>query len=342
MSQAETPPPVPPRRRPPVRRVLAVALPVAIVAFVLWGLVQAARPAPDQLQGVVDTDQVNVSTKVLSRVERLLAREGDRVSAGQTLALLSSPEAEAGHARARATLSGAEAVQARADNGDRPQDIASLAATWRSAEAQAKLAAITARRAENLYAEGVIAAQRRDEAVAARAASAQQAAAAREQYRKALAGTRAEDKRVARSQVAAAEAGLQESRSLVDETRLIAPVSGEIDKRFANPGELFATGVPLFTIIDLADLWVAVNVREDEFHGLRMGQVLHGSVPALRLKNVAFRVDYISPQGDFATWRSTRQSRGYDVRSFEVRARPVRPVSGLRPGMSVLFPWPQK
>lgn len=345
MSETASPPAIPeppPPRRSRLRRGLGVLLLLAVLAFLVWGLVQAARPAPDQLQGVVDTDQINLSTRVLSRVERLMAREGDQVRAGQTLALLSSPELEASNAQAQATLSGAEAVQARAENGDRPQDIASLRANWLSTAAQADLAAVNARRADNLFAEGVISAQRRDNADAARDSAAQLAQAAREQYRKALAGTRVEDKRLASSQVDAARAGLQGTRSLVDETRLIAPVSGEIDKRFANPGELFATGVPLFTLIDLNDLWVAVNLREDEFHSLRMGQVLHGSVPALDLKNVAFRVYYISPQGDFATWRSTRQSKGYDVRSFDVRARPVRPVPRLRPGMSVLFPWPQK
>lgn len=347
MSQAEHPPAPetatpPPARRAKLRRLIGILLLLAVLGFLVWGLVQAARPAPDQLQGVVDTDQINVSTRVLSRVERLMAREGDQVQAGQTLALLSDPELMARHAQAEAALTGARAVQARADNGDRPQDIASLEATWRSAQAQAELAAVNARRADNLFAEGVISAERRDNADAARDSARQLAQAAREQYRKARAGTRIEDRRLARSQVAAAEAGVQQTRALVDETRLIAPVSAEIDKKFANPGELFATGVPLFTLIDLNDLWVAVNVREDEFHGLHMGQVLHGSVPALDLKDVAFRVYYISPQGDFATWRSTRQSKGYDVRSFDVRARPVRPVPRLRPGMSVLFPWPQK
>jgi len=343
MSEAERPAPQPPRaRRSPLRRLAGGVLIVAVLGFLVWGLVQAARPAPDQLQGVMDTDQINVSTRVLSRVERLLAYEGDQVKAGQTLALLSDPELMARDAGAQAALNGAQAVQARADNGDRPQDIASLEATWRSAVAQADLAAVNARRADNLFSEGVISAQRRDNADAARDSAKQLAKAAGEQYRKAREGTRAEDRRWAKSQVAVAQAGLQQTRALVDETRLVAPVSAEIDKRFANPGELFATGVPLFTLIDLNDLWAAVNVREDEFHSLRMGQVLHGSVPALGLKDVAFRVVYISPQGNFATWRSTRQSRGYDVRSFDVHARPVRPVAGLRPGMSVLFPWPQK
>jgi HlyD family secretion protein len=332
--------PAPPRRGG-VRKALLVAAPVAVAAFIVWGLVKAAQPAPDQLQGMVDTYQINVSTKVLSRVQRLIAREGDQVQAGQTLATLSSPESDSRQAAALASLSGAQAQLARADNGDRPQDIASLKANWMGAEAQAGLAAVDARRADALYAQGVIPAERRDQADAQRDADAQQAQAAHEQYQKALAGTRIEDKRLAASQVDAAKANLAEARSLEQETLLTAPISGEIDKRFAQPGEVVAPGVPLYTLIDLGDLWVAVNVREDEFHRLHMGQVLHGDVPALDLKHVAFRVDYISPQGDFATWRSTRQSSGYDVRSFDVHARPLRSVPGLRPGMSVLFAWPQ-
>jgi HlyD family secretion protein len=263
------------------------------------------------------------------------------VHAGQTLAELSSPEADSKQAAALATLGGAQAQLARADNGDRPQDIASLKANWIAAQAQAQLAALNARRADNLFAQGVIAAERRDQADAQRDTTAQQAEAAQEQYKRSLAGTRTEDKRLAASQVAAARANLIEAQSLEQETRLISPISGEIDKRFAQPGEVVSTGVPLYTLIDLNDLWVAVNVREDEFHRLHMGQVLHGQVPALDLKDVQFRVDYISPQGDFATWRSTRQSSGYDVRSFDVHARPVGAVPGLRPGMSVLFSWPQ-
>ncbi|MEJ0064383.1 MAG: efflux RND transporter periplasmic adaptor subunit [Caulobacteraceae bacterium] len=307
----------------------------------IWGLFQATRPPPDQLQGVVDTDQVNAATKVLSRVEKLLVREGDQVQAGQTLAVLSSPEAEGGAAQAQAALSGARALQDRALNGDRPQDISALEAAWRAAQAQADLASTSARRADNLFAEGVIAAQRRDEADAARASAAQNAEAAHQLYLKAIAGVRSEDKQVAASQVAGAEAGARVSASLLDETRLVAPISGEIDKKYANPGEIVLPSVPVFTLIDLGDLWVSVNVREDEFRGVGMGRTIQGSIPALGLKGVPFKIDYISPQGDFATWRSTHQSSGYDVKSFEVRARPVHPVAGLRPGMSVLFPWPQ-
>ncbi len=259
----------------PAKRIAGVALAAAFALFVAWGLYEAARPAPDELQGVIDTDQVNVATKVLSRIDRLLVREGEHVQAGQAIAVLTSPEIDARQAQAQAALNGAEALQARALNGDRQQDIATLDAVWRSAQAQADLASVSARRADNLFAEGVIAAQRRDDADAAKTAAAQAAEAAHQQYLKALAGTRSEDKRVAESQVAVAQAGVRETASLAEETRLIAPIAGEVDKRFANPGEIVLPSVPVFTLIDLNDLWVSVNVREDEFKNVGMGPRPH-------------------------------------------------------------------
>lgn len=329
-----------PALSPRWRRALALVLLLAFALFVAWGLYRAARPVPNLLQGMVDTDQINVATRVMSRVDTLRVQEGDHVEAGQTLALLSSPEADSRLAQAKAALAGAQALEARTDAGARRQDVASLAAHWKAARARAELAALTAGRMDRLYAEGVIPAQRRDNAEAARTASAAAAEAAHQQYLKALAGARQEDKRLAASKVASAQALLHAARAMEQETRLIAPVSGQVDKRFANPGEIVFPGVPVFTLVDLNDLWVSVNVREDEFQGVAMGRIIKGAVPALGLDGVPFRIDYISPQGEFATWRSTRQSRGYDVKSFEVRARPVQPVAGLRPGMSVLFPWP--
>ena len=68
---------------------------------------------------------------------------------------------------------------------------------------------------------------------------------------------------------------------------------------------------------------------------------IKGSVPALEARSAAFRVEFVAPAGDFATWRATRQSRGFDIKSFEVRAAPVQKIEGLRPGMTVLFDWPQ-
>ncbi|WP_024537869.1 HlyD family secretion protein [Comamonas badia] len=332
---------LPPASRRILRGVAAFLVFCAFLAFIAWGLKQALQPVPQQIQGMVDTSQINAATRMTGRVAEVLVHEGDKVEAGQLLARLANPEIAAQEDQALASLGSAQALQERTDAGARAQDIASLKATWQSTQAQADLAAVTARRMQNLYAEQVISEQRRDDAVAAQKASAEMAQAALQQYQKALAGTRVEDKKVSASQVAGAQARVRGAQSISAELELRAPASGEVDKVFAHPGEIVLPGVPAITLVNLDRLWVAFNVREDQYGALAEGRELRGSIPALQLQHVAFKVSHIRAQGDFATWRATRQSSGYDVKSFEVRAVPVQAIPGLRPGMSVLFAWPQ-
>ncbi len=328
-----------PSRRRNVR-LLAYAALIIVAVLLAVGLWLASRPVPEQLQGMVDADEVNVATKALARVDRLLVDEGDRVRQGQVLALLASPEIAGGQAQAAGALRSAQAVQSEAEAGARAEDVATARAAWLAAQSVADLARVTSRRAENLYAEGVVAAQRRDEAVAARNSSARQAEAVRQQYLKALAGTRPQNKAVAAAQVDIARAGLQTAQALGGETRLVSPIAGEVSRKLLQPGEVVSPIIPAYQVIDVDHPWVSVNVREDRYRGLRIGSVLTGSVPALG-QSSAFRVHTIAPRADFATWRATRQSSGYDVRSFEIRLRPVSRIADLRPGMSVLFDWPQ-
>ena len=323
------------------RNYLPVFIGVAVLAAIAVGLWLASRPPPDQIQGMVDAHEVNVATKALARADRLLAEEGDRVRPGQLLATLSSPEISGGEQQAQGALQNAQALASMAQNGPRSQDIAAARAAWMAAVAAANLAQVSSRRADALFAEGVFAAQRRDEAHAARDSSARQAEAARQEYNKALAGTRYEEKDAAAAQVSIARAGLNTARSISNkETRLVAPITGEISHKLVEPGEVVGPSIPAYQIVEIDRPWVSINVRENQYRGVRMGRVLTGKVPALGV-NERFKVYFINPQGDFATWRATRESRGYDVRAFEVRLRPVQPIRGLRPGMSVLFPWPQ-
>lgn len=194
-------------------------------------------------------------------------------------------------------------------------EIDAALAQLRRAEAASDLAQRTWQRVATLYKAGVLPAQKRDEAEASARAAADAVRAAR-----AAPLTLADGARVA------ANGGALE---------VLAPIDGEISSREANEGELAPAGYPLFTLVAPENVWVQLNIREDQFHSLKMGQGIDGEIPALGM-TVKFRVTYIAAEGDFATWRSVRQSSGYDVRSFEVRARPVAPVAALRPGMSVL------
>ncbi len=335
----EAPAPVPapaPARRFPVALVAGLVVAV-LLALGLW---LAYRPAPDQIQGMVDAREMRITSKVTGRIGAFHVEEGQPVKAGQLLYTLDSPEVAAKSEQAGGALAAAQAVESKADEGARPEDIRAAEAQWRRAQAAAELARTTSARTQRLYEQGVIAGQKADEARTNAVASAEQAKAARAQYDLALAGARRQDKAAATGQVQQARGAVAEVQAAADETRVAAPADGEVGKRLAQPGELVPQGFPVFVLTDIAHPWVTLNVREDQLRGLARGKELAGTIPALANKRARFRVVYTAPAGDFATWRATRQSTGFDIKSFEVRVVPVAPVEGLRPGMTVLFDWP--
>ncbi len=289
---------------------------------------------------MADADSNSVSTKISARVSRLLVREGDRVQAGQVLFELDSPEVAAKQKQAMAVLDAARAQAGKAEQGARVEEIRAAEANWRRALAGADLSRSTYRRVENLYRQGVMTRQKRDEALAQERSSSELAIAARAQYDLALAGARGEDKAAAQAQVRQAEGAVAEVRAAQAEINGRAPVAAEVGKRLVDVGELVPAGYPVFALVEIDRMWVSLNLRENQLGGIRLGRQLLGDIPALGRKAVRFEVYFISPAGDFATWRSTRQSSGYDVKSFEVRVRPLQRIDGFRSGMSVLFPWP--
>jgi len=314
---------------------------LAVIAiFVAVGLWLASRPAAPPLQGEVEAEEINVATKALARVERLMVNEGDSVKSGQVLAILSAPEVESGAQQADAALESARALQQIAIGGAQREDLDSLRANWAAAQATADLARTTSQRMDRLYAQGVVAAQRRDEARAARVSTAQIAEAARMQYEKLAAGTRKENREIAAAQVRSAQALVSASEAMQKETRLVSPADAEVWRRLVEPGEIISPILPAIQLVVTARPWVTLNVRENDFRAMARGRVLRGLVPALG-DRYDFRVTHVAPQGSFATFRATRQSSGYDVRAFAVKLEPVRPIAELRPGMSVLFDWPQ-
>lgn len=319
----------------------AMPLALIVVAVVALGLWLAWQPAPGQLQGMVDAREYRVASKVTGRLAAVHVREGEAVRAGQLLASIDSPEVAAKEAQVSAAVDAAQSQADKAQAGARRTDITAAEAQWKRAAAAADLARVTFERVDRLAREGVVAGQKRDEARTNMIASAEAARAARSQYDAALAGARAEDRRAAIAQAAQARGVAAEVAAARAETRIVAPAAGEVGRRLAQPGEIVGAGYPVLLLTEVQAPWVTVILREDQMAGLRIGREVRGEVPALGGKAARFRVSFVAPAGDYATWRATRQSSGFDIKGFEVRLSPVQPVAGLRPGMSVLFDWPQ-
>jgi HlyD family secretion protein len=313
------------------------------IRLLLGVLVLAAcRSDSTTVQGETDAKQVNVSTKVPGRVDSLYVREGDSVQRGQIVATLDGPEIRAKAAQALAARDAARAIRDKAQHGTREEDIRAARNNWLRAVASATIAETTYARLDRLQREGVVPVQKRDEAEASLRASREGAEAAKAQYDLATAGARSEDRAAASADLRRAEGAVAEAESYVSENELRSAVTGQVLLKIVEQGELVSPGQPVVTIIDLSDQWITLNLREDRLAGLLLGDTLLATIPAVDSAVRPFKVYYMSPLGSFATWRATREAGGFDVRTFEVRARPIQPLPGLRPGMSALVQWPTR
>ena len=316
--------------------VLLSAAAVACLLVLGVGFWMGTHPSEEPLYGVMQAKTVDVAAKVTGRVETLPVHEGDTVGAGQLLMTLDIPEVEAKLKEVEALKSAATARQSLVDEGARPQEIRAAKAQMQRAQAGQELAQKTFNRVHALYREGLISKQKHDEALAQKKSADELLAAAKEQYDITLTGARTQEKQAATALTAQATGGVEQVQSLVKEKNVTSPIASEISRIYVEIGEVAAAGLPLATLVDLSDQWAVFNIREDDMPKITKGAVLSAEIPALNAKNVQFKVYFINPRGDYATWRATRQSSGYDLRTFEVRARPVQPVSDLRPGMSVI------
>jgi HlyD family secretion protein len=314
---------------------IVVLLGVAVV--LAYGLYTITEPEPLVFQGQVEAREVDVAGKVVGRISQIMVREGDSVAKDDILFQIDSPELSAKMMQASSGRDAAQAMSDKADSGARSEEIQMAMFAWDGAKSAAELAQKTFQRFDALYKEGLISEQKYDEAVTMARAAEDAAKAAKAQYDMALNGAREEDKAAALAMVGEAEGVVAEVTAYKSETSLAAPISGEVSQVFIDEGELAPAGFPVITLVDLSDSWVVLNVREDHLMHFKKGTKLEASVPALGDRSIELSVFYIAVQADFATWRATRYSSGYDIKTFEVRLRPSEQIEDLRPGMSVLI-----
>ncbi|MFC6053237.1 RND transporter [Acinetobacter sp. Ac_877] len=317
------------------KKYLLLALIPIVLGIIAFGLWKAYQPKAVEIQGRVEAETVHISTKVPSRIEDIYVQEGQAVKKGQMLVRLHSPEVDAKKQQALASLQSALALQSTTNRGSQEENIASLYANWQSLKAQEALAKTTDQRGANLYKEGVISRQRKDEMHAAAISASEMTEAAYQQYSRAQRGSTPQQKTTADAQVDIAKAAVAEVNALEAETQLLSPIDGIVSKTYGKVSELVAMGVPVVSLID-QNFWVSLNIREDQYANVYKTKQLEGYVPALD-KQVQFKIKHIDAEGDFATIKTTRQTGGYDIRSFKVHLVPTQALPDLKVGMSVLF-----
>jgi len=312
------------------------ALIVVIIIIFIIGLI-VNKPEPVIIQGEADASEIRISGKVPGRIQRFLAKEGTQVKAGDTLVIIDSPELAAKLEQANAAESAAQAQNKKAIKGARKEQILGAYEMWQKALVGVDIAKKSYDRVQHLFDKGVIPAQKRDEAEAQYKAAVATANGAKSQYDMALNGAESEDKEAALALVNRAKGAVNEVKSYLKEITLTSPINGEVTEIYPKRGELVGTGAPIMSIVDMNDIWFTFNVREDLLGELKMGKTFKVKVPALNNQVVEVKVNYIKALASYATWKATKTTGQFDVKTFEVRARPTAKVADLRPGMTALF-----
>ena len=307
----------------------AVVVIVAIIGFF------ALDRGPELVQGQVEVSEYRVSSKVPGRILEIRVKEGDYVKAGDTLVILDAPEVRAKMEQAQSAENAAAAQEEMARNGARQEQIQGAFQLMQQAQAGLEIAEKSYQRIQRLFDEGVVSEQKRDEVYANYKAMEAQYKAAESQYQMARNGARKEDKKAAAALVGRAKGAVNEVNSYISETVQVAQMEGEVTDVYPKVGELVGTGSPIMSIALMSDLWGTFNVREDQLNGMEVGKTFKAFVPAFN-KDVEMKVYYMKDQGSYAVWKATKANGEYDLKTFEVKARPVEKFEGLRPGMSLI------
>jgi HlyD family secretion protein len=308
----------------------------AVVGLSIWYLV---RPQPLLVQGEVDATRFDIAARVDGRVADIPVERGQDVAANAVLVKIDNPETVAKHEQMVAAKIVADAQLANINAGTRAEVIAAKKAALERAQASVVLAQKTYDRISQLAEHGNAPIARLDQATDALHESQRASDQAKSAYEQAVNGYTKEEREIAVAAVGKAAADIKAVQSIIDQMVVYAPVASQVYQRNVNPGEYVSPGVPLVTLIDLNDMWVHFDLREDLVRTLKLGDRFDVRIPALSDRRVTVEVKLIATKGEYASWRATRATGDFDLRTFSIRAYPVEKVPELRPGMSAYLDW---
>jgi HlyD family secretion protein len=320
-------------------RTPSIIVGVVAVVVVALSLFYLLRPEPLLVQGEADATRLDIAARVDGRVKEIPVERGQNVPANAVLVRIDNPETVAKLDQMKAAMVVAEAQLANVLVGTRVEVVAARKAELERAQAALVLAQKTFDRTHILTEQGNSPQSRLDQMTDSLHENERAVDQAQSAYDQAVNGYTKEERAVSKANLEKANADIQSVQSIIDQLVVYAPVASQVYQRNVEPGEYVSPGVPLITLIDLADVWIHFDLREDLVKTLKVGDRFDVRIPALGDRSITVEVKLIATKGEYASWRATRATGDFDLRTFSIRAYPVQPVPDLRPGMSAYLDW---
>jgi HlyD family secretion protein len=315
---------------------IALSIPILIILFsIIYFIIRANSAEPEIYSGMLETTEVNVSSEIPGRINSILIEKGDLVVKGQVLATLETDILDAKKGQAQGLVKAARSLVEKAEIGARKEEISALQNQYQMAKSQFEFAEITYKRYQALYIDSIISKQEMDELQFKYDAAKEQMNAAKSMWEMGKSGARIEDIKAAYGSYDRAKGAFEEVEAYYDELQIIAPTSGIISNQIAEEGEVMSAGYPILTIQKPEKIYAIFNVREDHLTDFKKDNFYKAKIPGLDNEEVNFKVTYISPMADFATWVPIKAKGEYELKTFEIHLKPQERIEELRPGMSI-------
>lgn len=319
-----------------IKNKIIISIPIIIfITAITYLIINSLTKKEIIITGIVETTEIDVSSKIPGRIDTILVKEGDYVKKGDILAKLESKELDAKLEQAKSAMEAAQSKMIMVKKGARKEEKEAAEKLFLQAKSQYEYALKTWERFKKLYQEGVISSQEMDEIDFKYKAALNQMEAAKAKYDMALNGARQEEIEAAEALFHQAENAYKEALAYYDELKIKAPVAGEVYQIISDEGEIINSGYPIFTILKKDDSYVVLQLREDLMQNIKLNKIVKGKIPSLGNKEFEFKITYIAPMADFATWKPTNQKGEFDLKTFEIHLRSTKPIKNLRPGMTV-------
>src|SRR6201995_2221336 len=291
---SEAPPAEQARKAQPAPRTPAIIV-GAVAAFVIGlSLFYLLRPEPLLVQGEADATRFDIAARVDGRVKEIPVERGQNVPANAVLVKIDNPETVAKLEQMKAALAVAEAQLANVLAGTRAEVIAARKADMERAQAALVLAQKTFDRTHTLTEQGNAPQARLDQVTDTLHETERAVDQATSAYQQAVNGYTKEERAIAKANVEKADADIQGVQSVIDQLVVYAPIPSQVYQRNIEPGEYVSPGVPLITLIDLNDVWIHFDLREDLVRSLKVGDRFRVRIPAIADRTIEVEVKLIA------------------------------------------------
>ncbi len=321
-----------------------------------WYFYSIRRSEDLQLIGIVDANEVIVSSRIPGRIQTLTVEEGQRVHAGELIATIQSQDLAAATAAANATAQSAK-FKLMESHDTQLQAAGQTSSQVLNAEAQLRVAQASllqaqaqyehqqadTRRTVALAGQGIMSEQAKDEAVTSLNASQAAVEGARESVAAAQASLKVaqantNQANAAVQTTAATQQEMKNAQALLDQAQIEqsyaqvrTPVTGIVEVRAARQGEVVSAGTPIVTVVDLTQTWVYAPLPETQSDAVQVGDTLRVVMPsgaATTGKVIAKLVE-----ADFATQRDVSRNKR-DIKTVQLKLLIDNPGMRYVPGMT--------